>query len=89
MLYGLWCLGAGIIFLIFLWLLKIEPYVRRRNRTSTFFLYPWAPWKDYRDAVKTAKRHRHGTPKFLTLFFWMSCVEAVGLLAWICFWTLV
>lgn len=69
MLYGLWCLGSGLFFLIFLWLLKIEPYVRRRNRTSTFFLYPWAPWKDYLDAVKTARRHRHGTPFFSHFVF--------------------
>ena len=88
MLYGLWFLRSGLFFLIFLWLIKIEPYVRRRNRTSTFFLYPWAPWKDYLDAVKIARRHRHGTPFFLTLFFWMSLTEGVGILSWVCCWAI-
>ncbi|MGA1014460.1 MAG: hypothetical protein ACO3VS_04905 [Limisphaerales bacterium] len=85
---GLWGLGVLLLCLIFLWLLKIEPYVRRRNRTSTFFLYPWAPWKDCRDAFKVASRHRRGTPSFLYWFVWLSLTEALGGLVWAAIWLL-
>lgn len=85
---GLWILAAGLLCLVFLWLLKIEPYVRRRNRTSTFFLYPWAPWKDCLDGFKVARRHRRGTPSFLFIFWWGSFLEAIGLLLWLIAWSL-
>jgi hypothetical protein len=86
MMYGLWGLGAGLIALIFLWLLKIEPYVRRRTRTSTFFLYPWAPWKDYLDGLRVSRRHRRGTPSFFHWFLWGSALEGVGIILWLILW---
>jgi hypothetical protein len=85
---GVWSLAAGLLMLIFLWLLKIEPYVRRRNRTSTFFLYPWAPWKDCLDGFKVAQRHRRGIPSFLSIFWWGSLLEALGLILWLIAWSL-
>ncbi|MDG1891422.1 MAG: hypothetical protein P8L18_08935 [Verrucomicrobiota bacterium] len=86
LMYGLWGLFAGFILLIFLWLLRIEPYVRRRTRTSTFFLYPWAPWKDYLDGLHVSKRHRRGTPSFFGWFFWGSLLEVGGCLVWLMVW---
>jgi hypothetical protein len=75
-----WVLGLSLLVCVFLWLLSIEPYVRRRNRVSTFFLLPWAPWKDYLDGLELPKRH-HKPPLSVSVFGVLSLVPLARLIA--------
>ena len=78
----LWVLGAGFVVLLFVWILKIEPYVRRRTRVSTLFFLPWAPWKDYRDGVRLSHRYPN-PPWFFAFFRWLTYFEVIGIVVWI------
>lgn len=79
---GLWLLAIGYSLLLFVWILGVEPYVRRRTRKSTFFLLPWAPWKDYLDGRRLVHRYPK-TPWFFHLFLILSIFEILGILVWI------
>jgi len=81
----LWILGGGLVTLLFVWILQIEPYVRRRTRTSTLFFLPWAPWKDYWDGMRLVRRYPNRPFAFL-LFGWLSVLEVIGLMVWIALW---
>ena len=83
----LWVLGAGFVTLLFVWILQIEPYVRRRTRTSTLFLLPWAPWKDYLDGMRLVRRYPE-RPFAFALFRWLTVFEVVGVLVWFALWIL-
>ena len=85
--YLLIALGCGLVVLLYLWILQIEPYVRRRTRTSTLFFLPWAPWKDYLDGVRLIRRYPN-RPWFFTAFRWLTFVEIGGVLACTALWIL-
>ncbi len=80
-------LAADYVILLFLWILKIEPYVRRRTRTSTFFLLPWAPWKDYRDGRRLVHRYPN-VPLSFAVFRWLSYLLGVGVLVLCVLWVI-
>lgn len=80
--YLLWAVGIGFVLLLFIWILQIEPYVRRRTRKSTLFFLPWAPWKDYLDGMRLKHRHPR-RPAFFALFRWLTYLEIVGIIVWI------
>ncbi len=83
--YLLWILGGAMVLLLFIWILQIEPYVRRRTRTSTLFFLPWAPWKDYRDGMRLIRRYPT-RPFAFTLFRWLTAFEVIGIILWIALW---
>lgn len=77
--------GGLYVIQLFVWILMIEPYVRRRTRTSAFFLLPWAPWKDYKAGLRLV--HRYPTrPWFFTFFRGLTLLEIIGIVAWIALW---
>ena len=78
----LWVVGGILVLLLFIWILQIEPYVRRRTRTSTLFVLPWAPWKDYYDGMRLTHRYPR-TPWFFGLFRWLTYLGIVGMLLWV------
>ncbi len=81
----LWILGGGFVALLFVWILQIEPYVRRRTRTSTLFFLPWAPWKDYLDGMRLIRRYPN-PPVSFAVFRWLTIFEVVGVIGWIALW---
>jgi hypothetical protein len=83
--YFLWVLGSGFVVLLFVWILKIEPYVRRRTRTSALFFLPWAPWVDYLSGIRLAHRYP-SVPWFFPFFRWLTYFEIVGIIVGIALW---
>ena len=85
-LFGLACLIATLIVSMFVWLLGIEPFVRRRLRKSAFFLLPWAQWKDYRDGLKIIANKRRAVPWFFRLYQALLLIEGGCLILLIARW---
>lgn len=77
---GMMFVGTLLVTLL-VWVLEISPWLRRRAGRSTFFLLPWAPWKDYLDCLAVL-RERHREPRLaFRLFKWLSWLDLVCLLS--------
>lgn len=77
---GTMFVGCLLVTLV-VWMLEIGPWLRRRAGRSTFFLLPWAPWKDYL-ACLAVLRERHREPRIVfRLFKWLSWMDLLCLLS--------
>jgi hypothetical protein len=71
--------GVALVLSLFVWLLGIEPFVRRRLRKSAFFLLPWAQWQDYRDGLKVIANKGRTLPWFFRFYQALLVIEGVCL----------
>ncbi|MBI2928552.1 MAG: hypothetical protein HYY24_23025 [Verrucomicrobia bacterium] len=76
-----WMFASCLLVTLLVWLLELGPYLRKRSGRSTFFLLPWAPWKDYRDCLELLKKHHRNPRSSIIVFKWLSILDVVCLLS--------